>query len=218
MTLTIALVNLKPGVGKSTSAVFLGQALYEAGDNPLVVDADKGRSTQRWEELAGGFHFPVISKATRTLHTDIPDLMENRGSLIVDVPQVEDHAGIARSALRICSTWVLPIAPSIIEVDRMFADGTLVEFLDNTQELRTDTGQAPADVVVLLNRTNTARMTKGGPDADVRQLFRDKGFVVLDTQIPHNDDRYRQSGGQRVRAIGTPYERVIRELKQRQAG
>ncbi|MFD4401115.1 AAA family ATPase [Kitasatospora sp. NPDC058478] len=211
--LTIAFVNLKPGVGKSTSSVFTAQSLYEEGHNPLLVDADKGQSAVRWDELAGGMPFPVVAKATKTLHTSLPEIMAGRGSLVVDVPQVEDHAAIAKSALRYCNTWVLPIAPSMIEVDRMFADDILQDFLDETQDMRSE----PADVVVLLTRTNTSRATKAGPDANVRAVMADKGFEVLTTQIKHNDDQFRQSGGSRIRAIGTPYQRLVRELLSRKA-
>lgn len=213
MVLSFAFVNLKPGVGKSTSAVFTSRALSEAGDDPLLLDADRGQSALRWDELAGGLGFPVVAKPSRTLHTALPDLVAGRRSAVVDVPQVEDHAAIARSALRYCNTWILPIAPAGIEVDRMFADGILKDFLDDTQSLR----DKPADIVVLLTRTNTRKPTKSGPDAEVRDVMRDMGYHVLTTQIPNNDAQYRQSYGTKIRAIGTPYERLVKELKERKA-
>ncbi|MGW1022079.1 hypothetical protein [Streptomyces niveus] len=62
-----ALISVKPGVGKSTSGIFLAQALHEAALDPLLVDSDKGQSCHRWDELAGGMPFPVISKVSRSL-------------------------------------------------------------------------------------------------------------------------------------------------------
>jgi chromosome partitioning protein len=38
--------------------------------------------------------------------------------VIIDVPQLEDHAGIARSALRYADEIVIPCAPSPIEINR----------------------------------------------------------------------------------------------------
>ncbi|MFF4291372.1 hypothetical protein ACFY0R_39690 [Streptomyces sp. NPDC001633] len=207
-----AFVNLKPGTGKSTSSVFFATALHEAGDDPLLVDADKGKTSVRWDELAAGLGFPVVSKPSRNLHTTLPDMARRHGSLVCDVPQVEDHAAIARSALRFCDTWILPLAPSGPEVDRMLADDVLEEFLADTQGLR----RSPADVVVLLNRTNTTRATKTGPDAEVREVLTERGFHVLSTQVPHVDAVYRQTFGTRVRAIG-PYQRVLKEIKARRA-
>lgn len=210
--LTYAFVNLKPGVGKSTSSVFLAAALHEQGDDPLLVDADKGASALRWDELAGGLGFPVVGKASRTLYTALPDLARGRGAVVLDVPQVEDHAVIARGALRFADTWILPIAAKGIEVDRMLANDILRNFLDDTQSLR----DRPADVVVLLNRTNTRHATKTGPDADVREVLQEKEFHVLDTQIPNNDGRYGQTFGLPVRALDTPYRSLLHELKARQ--
>jgi chromosome partitioning protein len=215
MVYSIALANLKPGVGKSTSAVFLAQALQEADLPPLLVDADKGRTAQRWHEMAGGFRWPVVSMSVTDLHRKLPELETGRESMVIDVPQVEDHARIARGALRYADTWVLPVAPSIVEVDRMFAAESdsddscqLLNFLNDVQDQR----ETPADIVVLFTRTNTSRPTRTGPDAEAREVIEGFGLTVLDTQIRHHDEQYRQSGGTTIRAIGTPYERLLREL------
>lgn len=215
-----AFVNLKPGVGKTTSGVFTAQALQDAGHEPLYVDADPGQSGLAWWERAGDwFRWPCVGMDETDLHRKIPGIEGNRGSILIDVPQVEDHARIAKGALRYAETWILPIAPSIVEVDRMFAfprgkthlggPGQLMEFIEDIQEMR----GTPADVVVLLTRTNTNRATKTGPDAEVRDLMKDKGLHVLETQIPHNDLIYRQTT--RIRAIGTPFQRLVTELIER---
>jgi chromosome partitioning protein len=210
-----ALISVKPGVGKSTSGIFLGQALHEADLSPLLVDSDRGQTCVRWDAMAGGMAYPVVGKPARNLDRTLPDLEAGRGAVLVDVPQIEDHAVIARGAMLYADRWIMPLAPSVVEVDRMFAvDGqwSLADFLDEVQDLRERQGRVPADVVILLTRTNTRRMTKGGPDAEVRAELAAKGYQTLDAQIPHNDDRYRQSGGTRVRTIGSPYETALREL------
>ncbi|SEF16552.1 plasmid segregation oscillating ATPase ParF [Streptomyces sp. 2112.2] len=214
MTRSYALVNLKPGVGKSTSAVFLAAALAEAGQDPLFVDADKGKTGLRWDELAGGLGYPVVHKPTKTLHSALPDMARRHGSIVLDVPQVEDHAAIARSACRFADTWVLPFAPAGVEVDRVFADDRLTDFLEDTQSLR----HKPARVVVLLNRTNTLRPTRTGPDAEVREVLAEMGWHVLTTQIPQHDGQYRQTFGTKIRAIGTPFQRLLTELTELENG
>lgn len=213
-----ALISVKPGVGRSTSGIFLGQALYEANLSPLLVDADKGQTCHRWDELAGGMAYPVVSKTSRSLDKTLPDLEDGRGAVVIDTPQIEDHAAVARGAMLYADRWIMPLAPSIVEVDRMFADDNdsgkdvLGDFLEDAQDLRERAGRPRADVVVLLTRTNTRKRTKNGPDADVREALEGHGYETLDAQIPHNDSLYRQSGGTRVRAIGTAYERVAKEL------
>ncbi|KAK1176695.1 hypothetical protein B7755_052115 [Streptomyces sp. NBS 14/10] len=211
-----ALISVKPGVGKSTSAIFLAQALLDAGVAPLVADADRGQTCQTWDEEAGGLPYPVVSKVSRTLDKTLPELERGRGALLVDVPQIEDHAAIARSAMLWADRWIMPIAPSVVEVTRMFRPShgdkvRLAEYLEDVQDMREHYGRPRADVVVLLTRTNTSRATRTGPDADVRRAMAAKGIPTLNAQIKHHD-HYRQIGNQRVRAIGTPYERAAREL------
>ncbi|MFD0078898.1 hypothetical protein ACFVIY_41785 [Streptomyces sp. NPDC127166] len=206
-------MSQKPGVGKSTSGIFLAQALYEQGDDPMLVDADKGKTCLDWDEMAGGMPYPVVSKPVKQLHRTLPDIVRGRGSVVIDVPQVEDHEQIAKGAMLFADTWVIPIAPSPVEVRRLFRDDAFGDFLQELQDLREELGKEKAEVVFLLTRTNTSRMTKGGPDRDVRDELANHEYRTLDAQIPFHDDMYRQTGGSRVRALGTPYERVAKELK-----
>ncbi|MFJ8301746.1 hypothetical protein ACIQ9R_38415 [Streptomyces sp. NPDC094447] len=208
-------MSQKPGVGKSTSGIFLAQALYEQGDDPILIDADKGQSAQDWDEMAGGMPYPVVSKAARNLHRTLPEIVQGRGSVVIDVPQVEDHEHIARGAMLFADVWVLPIAPSPVEVRRLFRDAKFGQFLQDMQELREEHARSEAEIVFLLTRTNTNRATKTGPDRDCRDELAKHGFATLDAQIMFHDDMYRQSGGSRVRALGTAYERAAKELKER---
>ncbi|MGH3866497.1 MAG: ParA family protein [Pseudonocardiaceae bacterium] len=50
--LSWAYVNLKPGVGKTTCAVFTCAALAERGFRPLLADCDPAASALRWSDLA----------------------------------------------------------------------------------------------------------------------------------------------------------------------
>ncbi|MER0485108.1 hypothetical protein ABR737_43460 [Streptomyces sp. Edi2] len=219
MVMSWAFLNLKPGVGKSTTAVFTGQAFYEENFKPLLVDADSGRSSLAAYNRAGGFPWPVVGMDEPDLHRKIPDIHGSVDVVLIDVPQLEDHARIARGAMRYADTWVLPVAPSHYEVDRMFEPprgapddsgrSQLLELLAEVQEMR----ETPADVVVLLNRTNKSKRTKWGPDAEVRGVLEEKGFEVLDTVIPHHDDRFRQAITPRT--PGTNTRRLVKELLDR---
>jgi len=209
MVMSWALINLKPGVGKTTSAVYLAAALAERGIPPLLVDADPGASALRWSDLAGGFDFPVIGLPVADLHKRIPEVVNSREAVVIDVPQMEDHARIARGAMRYAQGWIVPVAPSGVEVDRM---ARVAREMEDMQSLRND----PADAVVMLNRTNRAAATRTGPDADVRAVLTERGYHVLATQVPHNDSLYRQTFGTPVVAAGTAYEQVAAELLERQ--
>ena len=48
--LSLALANLKPGTGKTTSAVWLAHVFAQAGNSVLLVDADPaGSALEPWE-------------------------------------------------------------------------------------------------------------------------------------------------------------------------
>src|SRR5260370_40323784 len=50
--LSLALVNLKPGTGKTTSAVWLAHVFAQAGNSVLLGDADPSGSALEWADLA----------------------------------------------------------------------------------------------------------------------------------------------------------------------
>jgi chromosome partitioning protein len=202
--MSCAFVNLKPGVGKTTSAVWLAYALHESGLSPLMVDGDPAGSALRWSELAGGFPFPVVALPVGDVHRRVNDFLGNRQAVVLDAPQLEDHARIARSIMRYASQWIVPVTPAPIELDRMAPiDGEM----NDVQSLRA----APARTAVLLNRTNRPDATRTGPDADAREALTERGFHVLATQIPRLD-LYAQSFGCPVNAKGSAYMDLADEL------
>ena len=210
MPISIAICSPKPGTGKTTSAVFLSESLRAAGRDVLLVDADKGDSALRWYDLAGGLSFPVVAMQVTDLWRKLPAVVNGRDAVVIDVPQIEDHRRIARGALRYADLWLIPVAPSGIEVDRLMTSDAR-DFLDEVQGERADAGQPPATVVVIFTRTNRPVPTATGPDADVRQVLTDLGWSVAEAQIPHGDERYRQPFGCPIEP-DEHYERLLSEL------
>ena len=107
--LSIALVNLKPGTGKTTSAVWLAHVFAQAGNTVLLVDADPSGSALEWSDFAAmfpglppqaAFPFRMVALPSRDLHRRVPEIAQPDDVVIIDAPQLEDHAAIARSALR----------------------------------------------------------------------------------------------------------------------
>jgi chromosome partitioning protein len=198
--LTIALVNLKPGTAKTTSAVWLAHAFHARGLDVCLADADPGGSALRWSDLAGGFPFRVAGLAVRDIHRRLPDTARGADVGIIDVPQMEDHAGIARSAMRAAQEVVVPVAPAGVELDRM---APVKKELEDMESVRPDDARA----CVLLNRvvTNAA----SGPTA--RGILTDLGYDVLSTTIPRLE-LYSQSFGAPVDARGTAYDALATEL------
>lgn len=198
--LSIALVNLKPGTGKTTSAVWLAYALHARGLRVLLVDADPAASALRWSDLADGFPFRVAGLPVKDLHRRVPDMAGGMDAVIADVPQIEDHAGIARSAMRWARELVLPVAPAGVELDRM---APIRGELDDLEAVRPDGARAS----VLLNRVISGAAS--GPMA--RRVLTAQGHDVLSTTVPRREV-FAQSFGAPVEARGTAYDQLATEL------
>jgi chromosome partitioning protein len=70
MTRVLALVNLKGGSAKTTSAAFLSHAMAGRGRRVVMVDADPQGSAMRWQGLAD-WPVPVLGLASTVLHRQL---------------------------------------------------------------------------------------------------------------------------------------------------
>lgn len=201
--LSIALVNLKPGTAKTTSAVWLAHAFHAAGHAVLLVDADPAASALEWSDLADGFPFRVTGLPVRDLHRRVEDIARPDEVVVIDAPQLEDHAGIARSALRFAAEILVPVAPTPIELNRT---GPILAEVAELEAARS----APYRLSVLLNRVIT-RATSG---TDARDILTEQGFDVLTTTIPRLE-LFAQSFGGPVDAAGTAFADAAAELIKR---
>src|ERR1700740_2256458 len=213
--LSLALANLKPGTGKTTSAVWLAHVFAEAGNRVLLVDADPSGSALEWSDLAAmypgvqpqaAFPFRIVALPSRELHRRVPEIAQADDVVIIDTPQLEDHAGIARSALRYADEILIPCAPSPIEINR-------------TTPVRDETGETamireqPARSAVLWNRCIARAHSTG----DAREALEDLGYDVLDTAVPRREV-YAQSFGMPIKQTGVDiWRQVARDLISRGA-
>jgi len=208
--LSIALANLKPGTGKTTSAVWLAHVFARAGNSVLLVDADPSGSALEWSDLAAmdpritpqdAFPFRIVALPSRELHRRLPEIARDDDVVIIDTPQLEDHVGIARSALRYADEIVIPCAPTPIEINRTTA--TRDEIAD-VQEMRV----TPARSAILLNRC----VTRAHSTADAREALVNLGYDVLATAVPRLEV-YAQSFGLPIKQAGLDvWSRVARDL------
>ena len=194
--LTVALANLKPGTAKTTSAVWLAHVFASAGNSVLLVDADPSGSALEWSDLAAmypgataqaAFPFRIVALPSRELHRRVPDIAQDDDVVIIDTPQLEDHAAIARSALQYVDEIIVPCAPSPIEINRTTP---VREEIAEVASLR----DSPARSVVLLNRC----IARAHSTTDARAALKGLGYDVLDTAVPRLE-LYAQSFGMPIR-------------------
>ena len=209
--LSLALANLKPGTGKTTSAVWLAHVFAQAGNSLLLVDADPSGSALEWSDLAAMcprlapaqavFPFRIVALPSRELHRRLPEIARNYDVVIIDTPQIEDHAAIARSALRYADEIVIPCAPSPIEINRTSP------VRQEIAEVRASGGK-PGRSAVLLNRC----IARAHSTSDARQALEGLGYDVLATAVPRLEV-YAQSFGLPVRqARCQVWRQVARDL------
>src|SRR6202158_4623785 len=208
--LSLALANLKPGTGKTTSAVWLAHVFAQAGNSVLLVDADPPGSALEWSDLAAmdprlapqeAFPFRVVALPSRELHRRLPEIARDDDVVIIDTPQLEDHAAIARSALRYADEIVIPCAPNPIEINRTTP---VRDEIADLQAVR----DRPVRSAVLLNRC----ITRAHSISDARQALQDLGYDVLATAVPRLEV-YAQSFGMPIPDTGCDvWRQVVRDL------
>lgn len=201
--LTIAVVNLKGGTGKTTTAAFCAHVLHEVGHRVLVVDADPQRSASSWHRYAD-WPMPVVELATKELDRRVPGIVGDRfDAVVIDTPPSEDRADIVTSAVRAATHVLIPIAPTGHEYERT---SEVRRLLDAAVRGRPD-GRAPV-VAVLLVKT-VARAAATGV---YRDLLTEDGWTVLRVPVA-GLQRFAQSFGEPIqRAVATAYGDAVSEL------
>jgi chromosome partitioning protein len=125
--LIVAVVNLKGGVGKSTSAVYFAM-VASGGGEVVVIDADTERSAREWA-FAGELPFEVVAAERDRLARQARELegeREDRRVVIVDTPPNDRE--VLRTAASVADRVVVPVAPTGVDVNRLRA--TLEVLLD----------------------------------------------------------------------------------------
>jgi chromosome partitioning protein len=212
--LSLALANLKPGTGKTTSAVWLAHVFAQAGNRVLLVDADPAGSALEWSDLAAmdphlslqwaAFPFRIVALPSRELHRRVPEIAGADDVVIIDAPQLEDHAGIARSAMRYVDEVLIPCAPTPIEINRTTPVRDEISEIDAVRD-------RPARSAVLLNRC----VTRAHSTTNAREALEGLGYDVLGTAVPRLEV-YAQSFGMPVKDAGRDmWRQVAHELTQR---
>lgn len=194
----LAVVNLKGGVGKTTSSIYLATELSKRG-RTLLVDADPQGSALSWSAQASSrnedLSFDVVSLPVKDLHKRLKTLGQGFEHIVIDSPP--GHIDIAQSALLAAEVALIPLSPSLMEIERMTP---ALELIARVEELN------PVKVHMLFNRVR--RGTNSYKAA--REFFSQMGLPVLDTEVPLRE-AYNAAFGTRPK-VSPEYEDVLREL------
>ena len=111
----ISIENQKGGVGKTTIAIHVAQALAMGDSSVLLVDADPQGSARDWAAARESPpDFSVVGLDRPTLHRDLPAIAANYDHVVIDgPPRVTD---LARSVIIAADLVVIPVQPSPYDV------------------------------------------------------------------------------------------------------
>jgi chromosome partitioning protein len=201
MTRVLSLVNLKGGSAKTTSAAFIAHALADRGRRVVMVDADPQGSALRWQGLAE-WPVPVLGLPSTTLHRQLWGVVDRDryNVVVIDTPPLEERDGIVASALRLSTDVVVPMAPTMMELDRV---GPVWRAIEDGAGHRDDDPTA----AVLLNRT----VANASSTDVVREALKGQGRRVFEQAIPRREV-YAQAFGAPLPSGDLPYGAIADEL------
>jgi len=164
--LKIAVVNLKGGVGKTITSVHLAANLGRTAPT-LLVDADPQGSAVSWASMSPDLPFTTVGLGIATIGSRLPSESIGFDHVVIDTPPGD--SGIVRASVQFCSTVLVPVQPTLQDLNR----------LRPTLELIVGAGNNP-DVFVVLTRVRFGTRSV----RDAREALTSLGLHVLESEIP----------------------------------
>jgi chromosome partitioning protein len=123
MALIVTCLNLKGGVGKTTTAVALAEAAA-LGARTLLIDADSMGSAFRWSQLAAesgqALHSTVVPMRAGDLPRRINAASRGYAAVIIDAPPPQEHAlTTAGEVITAADLVLIPTPPEYAALDRV---------------------------------------------------------------------------------------------------
>jgi chromosome partitioning protein len=171
---TIAVANLKGGVGKTTTAVYLSY-LLAARKPTVLVDTDPQGSALAWSEAARTFPFRVVAPPApylRDLARRLPEVTGGGANVVIDTPP--GHPEIVRSAALAAAVVLIPVSPFAMDLDRLTATIDLLATLPRADS---------PEVRVLLTNTRLGTNSLAAARAALQAL----GMPVLRVGVPRRE-------------------------------
>lgn len=129
---TIAILNSKGGVGKTTLATNLAGHLATMGHPTLLLDADPQATSLAWARVRPKkdcARVPAIPMVRATLERDVPRLGEGFRYVVIDGSPRLEHLSL--SAIQAADLVLIPLQPSALD---LWSVGGIVNLVRARQE------------------------------------------------------------------------------------
>ena len=191
----LALVSLKGGVGKTTSAMHLATVMVADGKDVVVVDADTEQSALRWAAYAETLPFRVVAADRDGLAQQVRHEHDAGAFVVVDTPP--NSRELLTRASMIATHVIVPVLPTGLDIDRMMPTLRLLRDAQATKE--------GLDVGILLTHWDKRKSLAAEATVALGE------YPVFDAKI-RDLTRYEQAFGT-TPAYLVEYAQVYRELR-----
>lgn len=178
----ISFLNQKGGVGKTTMATNIADALARRGKRVLLVDADVQASSLNWAAARDRFYafnggkilFPVIGIPTNAIVTELSVLAGDYECVIIDGPAKDDD--VSASAIMASDLVIIPVQPSPYDV---WSCEQMVKLINRGKTMKPNLG-----AMFLINsmKANTV-LSK-----EVHKALADFSYPVLKTVVADREE------------------------------
>ena len=161
---TIAVVNLKGGVGKTTAAILIATATRQLGHTVTVLDMDTQGSATDWARIADEDGTPLPFEIRPANHASLRSYKPTTDFTVIDTPPTDPS--VVDAAVKVADLIIVPTPPGFMDTDRTWS----------TVEVTAT--QVPTYVLLSRfdGRTNDA--------ADFASLLDERGVGRFETVIP----------------------------------
>ncbi len=181
---TVAVLNRKGGVGKTTIATNLARAYQLEGLETVLIDTDEQGTARDWAHT--GEDMPATLGVDRpNIHEQLPKLHGYDAAVIDGVAKMEE---MSVSAVKAADLVLIPIQPSAAD---FWTAGELIDLIETQQRLT----EGP-EAAFVISRAITGTNLAGSASEALSKLQ----FPVLDAQT-HQRVAYPQALGKGISVI-----------------